>query len=157
MGTFIHLCVGTPGGVYGLEEQMNSFCTMPIDSSKASQNPWLPQSYHCHSNIAPTNISASTRSFSVVPRSRTRGNGLKLENTRLPLNTRKPLLRWLSPSTGLSTEVAECPPLRIPKSHLDMDLSNWLQVSLLEHGGWTGSPEESPSNLSHSVTLWSDL
>lgn len=150
------ICVGSPGGVYRLEVQMNSFCKKPIDSSKASENPWLPQTYCCHSNIAPTEISASTRSFSAVPSSRTRGNGLKLENTRFPLNTRKALLRWLSPSTGFSTDVAECPPFRISKSHLDMDLSNCLQVSLLEHRNWTGSPEESPSNLNHSVTLWSD-
>lgn len=128
MDTLIHLYVGTPDAVYGLEEQINSLCTMHIDSSKASQNPWLPQTYHCHSNLAPTEISASTRRFSVVPSSRSRGNGLRLKCTRLPLNTKKPLQRWLSPSTGFSTwlEVAECPLLRIPKSHLDMDLSNWL-------------------------------
>lgn len=40
MWTHSHLYVGSPGGVCspGLEEQINSFCMMPADSSKASQN-----------------------------------------------------------------------------------------------------------------------
>lgn len=50
MCTLAYLYAGSPDGVHKLEEQMKPFCMMLVDSSKASQNLWLPQTYHCHSS-----------------------------------------------------------------------------------------------------------
>jgi len=79
------------------------------------------------------------RLFSAVPSDRTRGNGHKLKQRKLHLNTRKNFftLRVTEPWPRLSREVVECPSLEIFKACLDKVLCSLLWVTLHGQGGWT--------------------
>ena len=77
--------------------------------------------------------------MSAVPSARTRGNGHKLKDRRVPLNIRKHFftVRVTDHWHRLPREVVESPSLGILKSCLDMALGNQLWVVLLEQVGWT--------------------
>ena len=64
----------------------------------------------------------------MVPSDRTRGDGHKLKHRRFPLNIRKHFftVKVTEHWHRLPREVVESPSLKILKSHLDMDLGNWL-------------------------------
>lgn len=48
----------------------------------------------------------------------------------------------------------EFSPLEIHERHLDISLSNWLQVTLLKQRHWTTWYAEIPLNFNHSLVLW---
>jgi len=73
----------------------------------------------------------------VVPSDRTRGNGHRRKDRRVPLSIRKHFFtatvteHW----PRLLKQVVESPSLEILKSHPDTVLGSWLWVALLEQGG----------------------
>ncbi|KAK4807081.1 hypothetical protein QYF61_018422 [Mycteria americana] len=71
------------------------------------------------------------RLFAVVPSDKTRGNGHKRKHRRFRLNIRKPFfpVRVSEHWNRLPRDIVESPSLEIFKSHLDMDLGNWLLVT----------------------------
>ena len=80
------------------------------------------------------------RLFSVVPSNRTRGNGHKLKQRKLQLNTRKNFfpLKVMEPWPRLPREAVESPSLEILRPCLDKVLCSLLWVTLLGQGVWTG-------------------
>jgi len=79
----------------------------------------------------------------VVPSDRTRGNGHKLKQRKLQLNTRKNFfpLRVTEPWPRLPREAAESPSLEIFQPRLDTVLCSLLWVTLLGQGGGLGDPQ----------------
>jgi len=75
----------------------------------------------------------------VVPSDRTRGNGHKLNQRKLQLNTRKNFfpLRVMEHWNRLPRGAVESPSLEIFKTHLDTVLCSLLWVTLLQQEGWT--------------------
>jgi len=71
-----------------------------------------------------------------VPSDRTRGNGHKLKQRKLQLNTRKNFfpLRVTEPWPRLPREAVESPSLEIFQTHLDAVLCSLLWVTLLGQG-----------------------
>ena len=82
---------------------------------------------------------------SVVPSDRTRGNGHKLEQRKLQLNTRKNFLplRVTEPWPRLPREAVESPSLEIFQTRLDVMLSSLLWVTLLGQGVGLDDPQRS--------------
>lgn len=72
------------------------------------------------------------RLFSVVHSARTGDREHELEHW-VCLHIRK----QISTVQRLPREVVESPSLQMLRSFVDMDLGNWLWISLPEQGGWT--------------------
>lgn len=68
----------------------------------------------------------------------TRGSGCRLKNRGCPLNIWRHFftMRVTKPWQRLLREVGESPASQILKSHLDMVLSNGIQLIMLEQGLW---------------------
>lgn len=50
----------------------------------------------------------------------------------------------------LHGEAVYSPAVKTVKNQLDLVLGNLLQLTLPQHGGWTGGSQDIPSNLSDS-------
>ena len=90
------------------------------------------------------------RLFPGVPSDRTRGNGHKLKQRKLQLNTRKNFfpLRVTEPWPRLPREAVESPSLEIFQTYLDKVLCSLLWVTLLGQGVGLGDPQGSLPTLS---------
>lgn len=124
MYTHIHLYVGSPDSVYKLEVQIKPFYMMLVDSSKASQNLWLPQTY-CPSTNHCSHWKASFH--------KTLFSGAQLQD-QMPSEYQETLSLWgwPSPSTDCPGKLWSVHPWRYSKASRTQSWatdSRWLCLS----------------------------